>query len=49
MLDREIVTVSCEIRTTQVNALCRNNVEFFKDMYGGTYIDHLASVNSWLY
>ena len=49
MLDREIVTASCEIRTKQVNALCRKNVEFLKDKHCGTYIDYWALVDLWVY
>jgi len=49
MLERELVTVCCEIHTKQINALCRKNVEFLKDKFSGTYIDHCALVDSWVY
>ena len=49
MLDREIVTACCEIRTKQITALCRKNVEFFKDKFNSTYIYHWALVDSWVY
>jgi hypothetical protein len=49
MLDREIVTSGCEIHTKQINTLCRKSVEFLKDKFSGTLIDHWASVDSWVY
>ena len=49
MLDREIVTAGCEIHTKQINTLCRKNVEFLKDKFRVTYIDHWAVVYSWVY
>ena len=49
MLDREIATAGCEIHTKQINTLCRKNVEFLKDKFKFTYIDHLAVVDSWIY
>jgi len=46
MLDREIVTAGCEIHTKQINTLCRTNVEFLKDKFRVTCIDHWAAVYS---
>jgi len=40
MLDREIVTAGYEIHTKQINTLCRENVEYLKDKFSVTYIDH---------
>jgi len=49
MLDREIVTACCKIHTKQINTLCCKNVGFLKHKFSGTYIDHWALVDSWLY
>ena len=49
MLDREIVTAGCEIHTKQINTLCRENVEYLKDKFSVTYIDHWVLVYSWVY
>ena len=46
MLDRKIVTAGCEIHTKQINTLWRKNVEYLKDKFSGTYIDHWALVDS---
>jgi hypothetical protein len=43
------VTASCENSAKQVNALCRKNVEFLKDEFTRTYIEHWASVDLWVY
>jgi hypothetical protein len=49
MLDREIMTACSEIHTKEINTLCRKNVENLKDKLSGTYIDHRALVDSWVY
>jgi hypothetical protein len=49
MLDGEIVTACCEIHTKQINTLYRKDVEFLKDKFSGTYIDHRFLVDSCLY
>jgi len=49
MLDREIVSVYCEIYAKQIHTLCWKNVEFLKDKFIGTYNDHCALVDSWVY
>jgi len=49
MLDRKIVTACCEIHTKQINTLCTKNVEFLKDKFSGTCIEHWALVYSWIY
>jgi hypothetical protein len=49
MLDWEIATACCEIHTKQINTLCRKNVEFLKDKFSGTFIDHWALVDLWVY
>jgi hypothetical protein len=46
MLDREIVAAFCEIHTQQIDTLCGKNVEFLRDTFSGTYIDHRALVDS---
>jgi hypothetical protein len=43
------VTACCEIRIKQINALCRKNVEFFKDKFSATFIDHWDLLDSWVY
>jgi adenine deaminase len=42
------VTAVCEIHTKQIKTLCRKNVEFLKDTFKVTYIDHCAVVDSWV-
>jgi hypothetical protein len=49
MLDRKIVAACCEIHTKQINALWRKNVEFLKDKFSGTFIDHSALLVLWVY
>jgi hypothetical protein len=46
MLDREIVTACCEIHTKPINTLLSKNVEYLKDKFNGTFIDHSALVDS---
>jgi hypothetical protein len=47
-VDREIMTTRCEIHAEKIDTLCRKNVEFRKDKFSGTYIDHWALLDSWV-
>jgi hypothetical protein len=40
------MTAPSEIHAEQIDTLCRKNVEFRKDKFSGTYIDHWALVDS---